>query len=90
MLDESATVTLPGAAGHSSVTVPVTEPSPTTGFGLRVSDVSPIGRTLIVTLLVIPPKLALTVPVWSAVTAGAIYRSDWSLDPGLIRSVIRT
>ena len=57
------TVMLPGAAARSKVTVPVTSRPPVTGFGLSVSDNTPIGRTDIVTLLPMPLAVAVNSPV---------------------------
>jgi hypothetical protein len=53
--EEIATVMSPGAAAQSSATVPATLPGPTTGLGLKVSDATPIGRTVKVALFVTPP-----------------------------------
>ena len=44
----------PGTAASSNTTVPVTECPPTTGFGARLIDTSPIGRTVNVAVLFTP------------------------------------
>jgi hypothetical protein len=59
----------PAGAGHSSVTVPLTEFGPTTGFGLSARVCTPMGRTLKPALLTTPPAWAVTLPVWVADTA---------------------
>src|SRR5437899_7628151 len=53
------TVIWPGAAGHSSVTVPFTVLPPFTMTGLSVTDCTPIGRTI--STAVTPPGYALIV-----------------------------
>jgi hypothetical protein len=62
LLDKVTLMPLAGAA-HSSVTVPVTGFGPTTGFGLKASDCTPMGRTLRAALLVVAPNCAVTLPV---------------------------
>lgn len=50
----SVTTMPPGAAAHSSVTVPVAFAPPRMGLGVIVSDPTPIGLTLNVALFVAP------------------------------------
>jgi hypothetical protein len=70
LLLDNVTTILPGAAERSSVTVPVTlMPPPTTGFGLSVSDATPIGLTTTDTLLLMPLAVAVKVPLCVAETA---------------------
>ena len=61
--------TAPGAAGHSSVTVPATVVPPRTGLGDRLSPCARIGRTVRFNVCETPPKAAVTVPEAFAVTA---------------------
>ena len=63
------TVTLPGAAGASSVTVPVEVCPPVTVEGLRLMDSGPIGRTMSEVLTDPPLRVAVMFPVAVEVTA---------------------
>jgi hypothetical protein len=56
-----ATKTSPGAAAHSSVTVPVAVLPPVAGFGLIESDCTPMGRNVSVALFDAGPSVAVTV-----------------------------
>jgi hypothetical protein len=70
LLDDRATVIEPGAAGHSSVTVAVDVAGPRSRLGDSVRLAIAIGRTLMLSVFVTPPALALTVPVTVEVTTG--------------------
>jgi hypothetical protein len=72
LLLERETTILPGAAGHSKVTVPVTSLPPVTGFGLSASENMPMGRTVRAALLVTVPVWAVTVPLWLAETGTVV------------------
>src|SRR5438105_936244 len=59
-LDNDTTI-LPGPAGASSTTVPVTALPPTTGFGVKLIDDTPIPRTVSVAVLLTPLDAAVMV-----------------------------
>ena len=65
----SVIATAPGAAGHSSATIPLTIPPPRTRLGDSVSVCARIGRTVSVNDCDTPPKLAVTRPATFDVTA---------------------
>ena len=58
--------------GHSSLTVPVTLPPAATLLLLRLSDNTPMGRTLSLAAIETPPKVAVTVPAFGLVTADVV------------------
>jgi hypothetical protein len=80
------TTILPGAAGRSRVTVPVTSLPPVTGFGLSVSESTPMGRTNIVTFLKMPLAVAVNGPLWVAATGVVVSWKVWLIAPA--RTVI--
>ena len=62
LLLRSATAMPVAGAAHSSVTVPVTGFGPTTGFGVRLTDRTPMRRTVSAALFVTAPNVAVTLP----------------------------
>ena len=78
---DSATVMSPGAAPHSSVTVPVETPPPATRLGLSVTELARTGRTVKSRVTVAPPEVALIVPVTREVTAVTVYLKVFEVCP---------
>src|SRR5947199_1067070 len=68
LLVERATTVPPAGAAHSSVTVPLTVDPPVAGFGESASVFARIGRTVTLSVLATPPKLAVRFPVDGVVT----------------------
>src|SRR5690349_1659513 len=83
LLLESITVILPGAAGHSSVTVPDMFFPPLTDVEPREIDLTPIGRTVKVAFWSTPSK-AVIWPVIGAVTATVLMVKEALLFPAPI------
>lgn len=67
-----ATATSPGAAAHSSVTVPVTLVPPDAGFGLKARDCTPMGRNVSVPLFEAGPSVAVMVTGCEAPTTAVV------------------
>src|ERR1044072_5499655 len=72
LLEVRVTLMPPVGAGHSSTTVPVTVFGPTTGFGFKASDCTPMGRTLKAALRLTEPNCAVTLPLCVEVTGTVV------------------